>query len=62
MNDRSPPCLVDVGKPVELYNLDDDLGEQHDLAGEKPRLVKQLSEAWAQWEAEVNASAKECEP
>ncbi len=55
-------CVADAGKPVELYNLDDDLGEKHDLASEEPRLVKQLSEAWERWEADVNASAKKFEP
>lgn len=42
---------------AELYNLDDDLGEQRDLAAEKQELVKELLSAWSAWERDVDASA-----
>lgn len=51
-------CVTAAGKPAELYNLEDDLGEQHDLAAEKPELTKQLGEAWTQWEADVKRNVK----
>ena len=43
---------------VELYNLDDDIREQNDLAPQKPELVQSLTDAWSAWEADVNESAK----
>jgi arylsulfatase len=33
----------------ELYDLESDRTELHDLAAEKPELVKELSEAYARW-------------
>jgi arylsulfatase A-like enzyme len=56
---RSGPWKLWVkGGRSELYNLDSDLGEQHDLAAENPGMVKKLSEALKEWEADVNHSAK----
>jgi len=43
---------------TELYNLDDDLGERRDRAAENPTLVRELKDAWRQWEVNVNTSAK----
>jgi arylsulfatase A len=43
---------------IELFNLDDDLGEQYDLSKQKPQLVQSLLDAWATWEIDVNESAK----
>jgi hypothetical protein len=48
-----------IGAKPELYNLDDDPGEQRNVAKEKPAIVKELSAAWSRWEADVNLSAKE---
>lgn len=50
--------LRDGGIP-ELYNLDDDPGEQRNVAKEKPAIVKKLIASWSQWEADVNLSARE---
>jgi len=50
--------LQDGGKP-ELYNLDNDPGEQRSLANMKPAIVKQLTAAWSLWDADINLSAKE---
>jgi uncharacterized sulfatase len=33
-----------VHGPIELYNLDDDLGEQHDLAADHPDVVRRMAE------------------
>jgi arylsulfatase A-like enzyme len=46
-----------VGTRTELYNLDDDVEEKHNLAAEKPELVKRMSKAWVEWESDVNRSA-----
>jgi arylsulfatase A len=40
---------------VELYNLKDDIGEQHDLAGQKPELVKELRDELHAWRKSVDA-------
>ena len=39
----------------ELYNLHDDLGEQHDLAAANPERVKDLAARLGAWRAEVKA-------
>lgn len=35
----------------QLYDLSKDVGEQHDLATAQPQLVKELSQAWDDWNA-----------
>jgi arylsulfatase A-like enzyme len=52
---RGPWKLVVKGDDVELYNLDDDLGEQKNLATQKRELVAGLTEALAKWEKEVES-------
>jgi arylsulfatase A-like enzyme len=37
----------------ELYNLADDIGEQHDLAAREPERVRELTTAWDAWNAEL---------
>ncbi len=37
----------------ELYDLAADLGESKNLAAEKPDVLKDLSDAWAKWHAEL---------
>ncbi len=36
-----------------LFNLKDDLGEQHDRAAAQPAKLKELSAAWEKWDAEL---------
>jgi arylsulfatase A-like enzyme len=36
-----------------LFNLKDDIGEQHDLAAAQPAKFKELSAAWETWDAEL---------
>ena len=59
---RGPWKLYRNDTIIELYNLDDDLGEQHNQADQKPELVRDLSAAWTAWDAEVNRSAEKYEP
>ena len=48
---------VEERNRVELYNLDDDIGERNNLADDKPELVEELNRGWNAWEADVNRSA-----
>ena len=48
-------CRANNG--FELYNLEEDIGETHNLAAKMPELVGQLQDAWMEWETEVNRSA-----
>ena len=40
---------------VELYNLKDDLSEQHDLAGTNPGKANELREKLHAWRKDVGA-------
>ncbi|MCA9186189.1 MAG: sulfatase-like hydrolase/transferase [Pirellulaceae bacterium] len=44
-------------QPQQLYDLANDLGESHDLANERPRLLATLSAALDKWNAELVAPA-----
>ncbi|WP_182868535.1 sulfatase [Rhodopirellula sp. JC639] len=50
------------GGKAELYHLESDPDEQHNLAGSKPEQVRQLRQAWAAWDTDVNASARRHQP
>lgn len=57
---RSGPWkLHRVGEKTELFHLEDDPGEQHDLADRYPDQVSRLTGGWQRWEADVNRSARE---
>lgn len=49
--------LVD-GDDLLLFNLRTDIGERHDLASQRPDLVRRLRDELAAWEAMVDAEAK----
>jgi arylsulfatase len=36
-------------EPWELYDIEADRTEQHDLASERPELAKQLADDWKAW-------------
>ena len=38
-----------AGGPWELYDLDRDRAEEHDLAADHPEVVERLSAAWESW-------------
>ncbi len=40
-----------------LFNLRDDVGEQHDLAEKQPERVKELQAAWLKWNGELKEPA-----
>ena len=42
---------------LELYNLQDDIGETHDLAGKRPELVRDLHERLQRWREQMEAIA-----
>ena len=44
-------------RETELFHLEDDPGEQHNLAAKYPEQVTRLSDAWDRWEADVDRSA-----
>jgi len=53
---RSGPWkLVVKGNQIELYNLDDDLGEEKNLANAKPELVVELTKTLDKWEKDVES-------
>ena len=39
-------------KPIEIYDLAEDLGETRNLAGEKPNLVKEFETIFREWRTE----------
>jgi len=39
--------------PVQLFNLAQDVGEQHDLSQKQPEVAKRLKEAFDAWDAEL---------
>jgi hypothetical protein len=40
---------------AQLFNLKDDIGEQHDLSDSEPRKVAELQQALHRWQADVGA-------
>jgi arylsulfatase A-like enzyme len=38
---------------AQLFNLADDIGEEHDLAAEHPEKVEELSAAWSEWNSQL---------
>ena len=42
----------DTEIPLGLYNLRDDVGEQHDLSSAHPEKVRELQAAWDEWNRE----------
>ncbi len=47
---------VESEKGAGLYDLSADLGEKHDLSAEKPEIAKMMSERFAKWRSEMDAS------
>lgn len=51
---KGPWKLLVQGSNAKLFNLDDDLGETKDLAGDKPEMVKMLQGEVAAWERDID--------
>lgn len=47
---------------LELYNLEDDLGERHDRSGDKPGLARELRESLAAWRQRIDAKMPVANP
>lgn len=52
---EGPWKLVHEQQGLELFNLDEDLAEQHDLSRQRPELVARLREKWNAWNREMTA-------
>ncbi len=50
------------GDEVELYNLRNDLSEQHNLATEQPQRIKALQTSLSRWRKDLNARMPEQNP
>ena len=50
--DTNVAALSDLSDAT-LYNLTDDIGEQHDLSAKRPDKVKELATAWRQWNQQL---------
>ena len=48
--------LTGVGTTWELYDLDTDRTERHDLSRDHPERVQQMSALWDAWAKRVGAS------
>jgi arylsulfatase A-like enzyme len=48
--------LIRASKGVELFNLTDDLGENRNIAGDKPEIVERMSKDLDAWTTSVNRS------
>lgn len=55
---RGPWKLVRVRRRVELYNLDDDIGEKNNIAAKHPELVAELSKLLAQHAERIAADTR----
>jgi len=55
-------CVAGSDREPELYNLDSDIGEQHNLAAAHPDVVRELAGEWETWNADVNQSASGLTP
>ena len=45
--------LIHAGDRYWLYDLSEDIGEQNDLAAERPEIVERLKSAFDRWNSEM---------
>jgi arylsulfatase A-like enzyme len=54
---EGPLLVADTANPdlsgAQLFNLANDVGEQHDLAATNTRKVKELTDDWLRWNQEM---------
>jgi arylsulfatase A len=55
---RGPWKLRPLGKEIELYDLDADIGESTNLASSHPQVVRQLQELIARYDADLQANKR----
>ncbi|WP_430816510.1 sulfatase [Carboxylicivirga sp. RSCT41] len=57
---KGPYKLIDFYEQnrVELYNLQDDMGEQNNIARKEPQIAQELKQLIVEWREEVNAYFK----
>ena len=55
---KGPWKLLATGNELHLFNLDDDLAEQNNLADAKPEKVKAMRAEFLAWEKDVTAGVK----
>jgi arylsulfatase A-like enzyme len=53
--------VFETGK-IELYNLEDDIGEQNDLVEKRPKVKERLLNSLRQWQKESGADLPEINP
>ncbi|HIJ67210.1 MAG TPA: hypothetical protein HPP87_11550 [Planctomycetes bacterium] len=46
--------LVKTGPSIELFNLNADIAESHDLSAEHPDVVKSLTDAYNLWNTQMS--------
>ncbi len=54
--------IVTLTHHLELYNLKDDLGEEHNLAGEQPERANELRDKLHAWRKTVQAQLPTPQP
>ena len=55
---QGPWKLCIIGKEPQLFNLENDPGERTNLAKDHEKLVRELSNAWNEWNDDVNDNTK----
>jgi arylsulfatase A-like enzyme len=55
---KGPWKLLAKGENLRLFNLDDDIAEQNNLADAKPQMVKAMRAEFLVWEKDVTAGVK----
>jgi arylsulfatase A-like enzyme len=58
VNPRLPSRNIGSAPPPRLFNVADDIGEQHDLANRHPDRAAEMLSAWDAWFREVDAEWK----
>ena len=48
--------MVPDDEPGELFDLSNDIGEQHNLAAKKPEIAKEMKRKWSNWMSKMAAA------
>jgi arylsulfatase A-like enzyme len=55
---KGPWKLLVRGENLYLFNLDEDIGEENDLAGARPEIVRELQAEYTAWEKDVTSGVR----